>query len=268
MQASLRYSGVDLDASLRQTIEGALPALKSALAVPKPKQNTTKYVEFLEGVLRALTSQELIWSQWPKIAKESPEAGLRGVAQPIADTAVLHPAHPRLQSDIKGYLEMIFGLAADTLAAYAERKRQLGAVDFADQERTLLDFLDNPQVREALEDELDLLMVDEFQDTSPIQLALFLKLMRLAKHVVWVGDVKQAIYGFRGGDTALMQAVVKSLPALRGDKETLAKSYHARPALVHWVNDLFGQAFADLAPDEVRLSPERKEVTAMPAVED
>lgn len=261
-------SGVDLDASLHRAIEAALPALKSALTVPKPKQNTTKYVEFLEGVVRELTSRELPWSQWPKITKESPEAGLRAVAQSIADVAALHPAHPRLRSDVKGYLEMIFGLAADTLAAYAERKRQLGAVDFADQERTLLDILDNPQVRETLEDELDLLMVDEFQDTSPIQLALFLKLMRLAKHVVWVGDVKQAIYGFRGGDAALMQAVVKSLPALGGDKETLPKSYRSRPALVHWVNDLFGRAFSDLTPDEVRLSPDRKEVTAMPAVED
>ena len=37
-------------------------------------------------------------------------------------------------------------------------------------------------------------------DTSPIQLAVFLKLAHLAKHVVWVGDVKQAIYGFRGDD--------------------------------------------------------------------
>ena len=103
---------------------------------------------------------------------------------------------------------------------------------------------------ETLRDELDLLMVDEFQDTSPIQLALFLKLARLAKHVVWVGDVKQAIYGFRGGDTVFMQAVVRSLPALGGDKETLPNSYRSRPALVHWVNDLFGTVFTDLLPEK------------------
>ncbi len=263
-----KVSATDLDASLAQSIESALPVLKASLSGPKPKLNTGKYVEFLEGVLRDLASKDLLWSQWPKLSKESPEAALRTVSQPVADAAALHPTHSRLRADVHLYLQQIFSLAADSLTAYAERKRQLGAVDFADQERTLLDILDNPQVRETLKEELDLLMVDEFQDTSPIQLALFLKLARLAKHVVWVGDVKQAIYGFRGGDTALMQAVVRSLPAMGGDKETLRMSYRSRPALVHWVNDLFGEAFPDLLPEEIRLSPIRKEITATPAVED
>jgi ATP-dependent helicase/nuclease subunit A len=263
-----KVSAVELDTSLRQSIDAVLPALNRSLSGPKPKQNTGRYAELLESVLRDLTSGDLLWSQWPKLAKESPEAALRTVVQPVADAAALHAAHSRLQSDAQFYLQQIFNLAADSLAAYAERKRQLGAVDFADQERTLLDILDNPQVSETLRDELDLLMVDEFQDTSPIQLALFLKLARLAKHVVWVGDIKQAIYGFRGGDTALMQAVVKSLPALGGGKETLPNSYRSRPALVHWVNDLFGAVFTDLLPEEIRLSPIRKELTAMSAVED
>jgi hypothetical protein len=51
-------------------------------------------------------------------------------------------------------------------------------------------------------DEIDLLVVDEFQDTSPIQLALFSRLAECAKRVVWVGDVKQSIYGFQGADAA------------------------------------------------------------------
>src|SRR5208282_4951782 len=179
--------------------------------------------------------------------------------QPVAEVAALHAAHSRLQSDAQFYLQQIFNLAADSLAAYAERKRQLGAVDFADQERTLLDILDYPQVSETLRDELDLLMVDEFQDTSPIQLALFLKLAAYAKHVVWVGDVKQAIYGFRGGDATLMTAVVTRLPELKGEKETLQDSWRSRPALVHFVNEVFGSAFAGIAPADVHLRPIRAE---------
>jgi ATP-dependent exoDNAse (exonuclease V) beta subunit len=88
-------------------------------------------------------------------------------------------------------------------------------LDFADQEHQLLTLLDHPEVAAVLEDELDLLMVDEFQDTSPIQLALFLKLARFARRVYWVGDVKQAIYGFRGSDTALMQAILAALTRAR-----------------------------------------------------
>ena len=60
-------------------------------------------------------------------------------------------------------------------------------------------------MRDILAQELDVLMVDEFQDTSPIQLALFTRLAQCARQVVWVGDVKQAIYGFRGGVPELLR---------------------------------------------------------------
>ena len=114
-----------------------------------------------------------------------------------------------LQQDIQDYLSQIFALCADALAIYAERKRELGVLDFTDQEHLLLKVLDHDNVASVLKDELDLLMVDEFQDTSPIQLALFIKLAQFAKSISWVGDIKQAIYGFRGSDTALMEAILQ-----------------------------------------------------------
>ena len=97
-------------------------------------------------------------------------------------------------------------------------------IDFTDQEHLLYDALENPVVESVLRDELDLLMVDEFQDTSPMQLALFLRLAKLAKQVIWVGDVKQAIYGFRGSDPELMQAILKHLKNNGGKTEVLETS--------------------------------------------
>ena len=133
-------------------------------------------------------------------------------------------------------------------------------MDFTDQEHLLLLALDNEMVASPLREELDLLMVDEFQDTSPIQLALFLKLAQFAKEIYWVGDIKQAIYGFRGSDTALMRAILDELTALGGDKEILNKSWRSRPPLVNLVNEIFIPAFAaTLKPDEVRLIAERRE---------
>lgn len=49
----------------------------------------------------------------------------------------------------------------------------------------------------------------EFYDTSPIQQSLSVRLAELAKKVVWVRDIKQTIYDFRGSDPALMEAVLK-----------------------------------------------------------
>lgn len=257
----------DLDAELLAAIRGALPLLHQAQAV-KSQKNTEGYIKQIEALAEALALGDARWSEWNKVANAAPAAALRAAAQPVADIALDHARHRLLQKDLRDYLETLFSLAADVLDKYRARKRQLGAVDFTDQECELLRIIDRPAVAETLGAEIDLLMVDEFQDTSPIQLALFLKISAYAKHVVWVGDVKQAIYGFRGGDATLMEAVVNGLAALRGEHETLPYSWRSRPALVHSVNQLFGKAFEGLKPVDVHLQPQRPEFAGNPAVED
>lgn len=255
----------DLDARLRSAIEGAIPAIQTGAAATK---TTSSYLKLMEDALRDMGSGKLSWGEWNKLSSAAPAAGLKAAAQPIADAAAMYPYHPGLRADLRQYLASIFALAADALKSYADLKKQVGAIDFTDQERRLLDILDEPSVAQTLTEELDLLMVDEFQDTSPIQLALFLKMAGFARQVVWVGDVKQAIYGFRGSDSALMKAVVDALPALGGTKEVLPFSYRSRPALVSLVNELFGSVFKDLMPAEVELKPKRAEIPNAVAVLD
>jgi ATP-dependent helicase/nuclease subunit A len=257
----------DLTAELLLAIKTALPTLRQALNA-KAQKNTADYLQKLEEFERSLRNGNFHWAHWSRLAKDSPGAKLLVVSQAVTNVAGEHAKHPLLHQDVREYLETLFSLAADVLETYRSRKRQVGALDFADQECELLSILDHPDVADTLRAELDLLMVDEFQDTSPIQLALFLKLAQCAKHVVWVGDVKQAIYGFRGGDDALMSAVVNGLSALGGAKETLQVSYRSRPALVHFVNSVFGAAFASLQPVDVHLSPDRQEYQGINAVED
>jgi len=247
----------DLNGLLRQTIATALPAIEAAVA-KNNKKVTGTYLTLLRSVDRGLADGSLSWSEWVKLAKSAPEAGLKSEAQPIADLAARYAEHPSLHADIGAYLEQIFRLAAEALENYAKRKREQGALDFADQEHLLLTLLDNPAVSEVLDEELDLLMVDEFQDTSPIQLALFLKLARFAKRVYWVGDIKQAIYGFRGSDTELMQSILRELPKLGGTKDVLPSSWRSRPELVHLANAVFSKAFANSLPkEEIELVAQR-----------
>ncbi|NNM61114.1 MAG: UvrD-helicase domain-containing protein, partial [Steroidobacteraceae bacterium] len=260
-------SGRDLDAALRAAIEVALPPIRRKAAEGGPK-NTANYLELLERAARDLDAGELGWAQWNALASREPQAALRPVVQAVKELAACNAAHPTLHQDIRVYLRTIFKLAADVLEIYRARKRQLGVIDFTDQERELLNIIDLPAVAETLREELDLVMVDEFQDTSPIQLALFLKLGRLAKHVVWVGDVKQAIYGFRDGDARLMTAVLGKLGELRGEKEVLRYSWRSRPSLVALVNELFADAFPDLSRVDLELQPRRVEPAAAVALED
>lgn len=226
-----------------------------------------EYLEQLHAAERSLQDGTLTWALWNKLTAAAP-AKLRTVAEPVIEAAGLYTAHPRLRDDLTRYLELMYALAADALDAYATAKRQIGALDFTDQERLLLDVLDDPSVASTLGDELDLLMVDEFQDTSPIQLALFLKLAQYARQVVWVGDIKQAIYGFRGSDTVLMRSVIEALPKLGGTKEVLE---YSGARVLRWsssVNHVFANRFEGIPPSEVELSPKRPEIDNAVAVAD
>ena len=255
-----------LDTDLLNAIRLALPTIEAA-ALSGGKKNTNAYLTLIKGFASDLEEKVAPWSDWVKVAKEAPEASLRQTIEPIADLAGRVAEHGGLHTDLRRYLELMFDLAAKALENYQDLKQELGVLDFADQEHQLLGLLDQPEVAAVLDDELDLLMVDEFQDTNPIQLALFLKLARFAKKVYWVGDIKQAIYGFRGSDTELMQAILSALPDLGGAKEVLQSSWRSRPELVKTVNAVFTHAFESSLPrEEVQLNPERTESLTGPAL--
>lgn len=253
----------DLNAELLAAVRGAINIIEP---VNSDKKNTQGYLNLLKDAVRPLSQGILSWSVWADLATAAPEAKLKAAAEPVADIAKRYAEHPQLQADLGIYLERIFSLCAKALNTFAELKRERGALDFVDQENLLLTLLDNPHVSETLAEELDLLLVDEFQDTSPIQLALFLKLASLAKRVFWVGDIKQAIYGFRGSDSELMLSILGSLDTLGGTKQVLPSSWRSRPPLVRLVNAIFAPAFANtLSPEEVVLKPERAEILTEPA---
>ena len=111
--------------------------------------------------------------------------------------------------DLERFITQAFACAAEALERFSEFKRDRGLIDFADQEALALELLRRPEVRERLSEWFDLLMVDEFQDTSPIQLAVFLEMAKVVKKSLWVGDQKQAIFGFRQTDPALVNAVIE-----------------------------------------------------------
>ncbi|CAE6723244.1 UvrD-helicase domain-containing protein [Candidatus Nitrotoga fabula] len=247
----------DLSLQLRSAIHLALPKVE-AVAESGNKKNTQRYLDLLKDFSRKLEEGSIGWGEWVKLGKEKPEVGLLPTIEPIADLAMRVAEHPSLQQDIRRYLVLMYELAVNALEVYSHLKQEIGALDFTDQEHKLLELLDHPEVTAVLSDEIDLLMVDEFQDTSPIQLTLFLKLTRFARKVYWVGDIKQAIYGFRGSDTELMQKILEVLPQLDGIKDVLPSSWRSRSELVHVVNDVFSRAFANtLGREDVVLEPKR-----------
>jgi len=180
----------------------------------------------------------------------------RDLVDPVVEIGQLHPTLSAFQNDLHRYQDLIFDCAEAAIAEYDKYKKNRGRIDYTDMEVLVLGLLDNPAVQETLRRELDLLMVDEFQDTSPIQLALFLRLSELAKQSVWVGDPKQSIYGFRGAEPRLMKAVMNANGPV-DPANIQQRSWRSREDIVHACNAIFTSAFPDIAEEAVVLQPVR-----------
>ncbi|HBP5568411.1 TPA: UvrD-helicase domain-containing protein [Pseudomonas aeruginosa] len=229
----------------------------------KVAENLRKGLEGLQKLDRLFREARWCWPDWIGAAGIDAGAKVRDILEPVKAAAQAHEAHPAFHAEVHRYLDLLFNLAADVLDAYEQAKKALGAVDFSDQEVLLLRALKTKStVREVLAAELDLIMVDEFQDTSPLQLALFVELAKLAKRSVWVGDPKQAIYGFRGTDASLITGVLGAIKDWGGTiGKALDTSRRSIESLVSLTNDVFRSAFEpDLTPAQVQLQPFRKDI--------
>lgn len=97
-----------------------------------------------------------------------------------------------------------------------------------------------------LDGQLNHWLLDEFQDTSDLQWAVFENLIDELiqdpsgrRSFFYVGDVKQAIYGWRGGNPRLFQQVLDRY-GKHIQKESMATSYRSGPAIIDTVNAVFG----------------------------
>lgn len=177
-----------------------------------------------------------------------------------------------LQQDVVRFISEIFAIAQEGLDKFQAYKREFGLVDFVDQETKILKLLTSGQsetFRKAIKDRIKVVMVDEFQDTSPLQLAIFLKLNEIVRRSIWVGDPKQSIYSFRGADPSFMAEIMKCVEQADAERvkrggvsliHVLPYSWRSRENLVEFANEVFTRTFSNTPIGDVKLgiSPDEK----------
>jgi ATP-dependent helicase/nuclease subunit A len=151
-------------------------------------------------------------------------------------------------------------IRAFTLAAAGER-RQAGQLEFHDLlvlARSLLrDPEHGPAVRAWLHQHYQRLLLDEFQDTDPIQIELAVRIAALDPagyaagskpweqvsvepgHLFVVGDPKQSIYRFRRADITTFLAAAERFGAEGGGVVELTANFRTVDAIIDWVNGTF-----------------------------
>lgn len=118
-------------------------------------------------------------------------------------------------------------------------KRERGLIGYDDMIRGVAEALDAPggeRFVDRLRAQYRVALVDEFQDTDPRQWRIFRRLFGVGERALFlIGDPKQAIYRFRGGDVFAYLAAAESADAKHG----LRRNFRSRPSLLSAVRALF-----------------------------
>jgi ATP-dependent helicase/nuclease subunit A len=133
--------------------------------------------------------------------------------------------------------------------AYEAEKRKRAAYDFEDLlfavHRLFTDSAPaKKEVLERLRKHYTCILVDECQDTSPVQAGIIRNLSEGSRSFV-VGDPRQSIYGFRHADPEIFQAFSKN-KTLKPRDLSLSDNYRSRAEILDWVNGLSGRLFSPI----------------------
>lgn len=239
-KVSLNNPPTDLKVVFNQTLEAVNAARKS--------KKKTNQLEFLCALKLEHITYDIL-NIWLEIVNDrnidSDEAAL---FKEWANEVIMFP--PEIAADQRKYAALIFRLASRWQKEYRQYKDEHHLIDFNDMEEMFLKLLNIEEVQKDIKSRYTHLFVDEFQDSNPMQVSIFQKLSSLL-NTVFVGDKKQAIYGFRGSDTELTTAIADSIG--KDNTKHLEHSYRSIEPLVKFSNIIFSQVFSNMTTEEVEL---------------
>ena len=150
----------------------------------------------------------------------------------------------KLAAPPDGRQAMLLHAARWIEARYRRARDQRSEMSFDDLLRQLAQALASEggeRLAERIRTQFPVAMIDEFQDTDPVQYSIFDRVYRVEKNcpeqaLILIGDPKQAIYAFRGAD---IHTYLRAREATRGRHYTLDTNFRSSKAMVGAVNHVF-----------------------------
>ncbi len=128
-------------------------------------------------------------------------------------------------------------------SGYTAVKRDENKLDYNDLEQLTVSLLSNPEVRGEIASKYSFICVDEYQDVNPVQEEIISMLG--CGELFLVGDVKQAIYGFRGSKSAFFAEKYAGFGKSGGTALKLSSNFRSSDGVINFVNEIFADIMTD-----------------------
>lgn len=179
-----------------------------------------------------------------------------GLAEKLGDSGEI-PDHPAFEAieEVLAFAQRPPDVRADVLChaarwisvrleAEKQRRGEMGLNDLLVRLDGALHGPRGEQLADTIRRQFPAVLIDEFQDTDPVQYRIFNRIYRIDHNdrrtcTLMIGDPKQAIYGFRGGD---IYTYMQAREAVAGRIWTLARNFRSSKAMVDAVNCVFEHA--------------------------
>ena len=144
----------------------------------------------------------------------------------VADA--LHPDYRSMVLEFSGGDPL---LESHFIDAYHQLVERYAFIDFTAQILSAHRIIQaSPEALRSIQSQYDALLIDEFQDTDPVQFDIAQRIVAKHKNIFVVGDHNQAIYGFRGADARNLKRFRETFP--EAHEVLLDKNYRSTPEIV------------------------------------
>ncbi|HEU4361755.1 MAG TPA: exodeoxyribonuclease V subunit beta [Mycobacterium sp.] len=238
--SALRDALADFDAATIATIHQFCSLVLKSLGVAGDTDATVELAESLTDLVTEIVDDHYLEhfgndeDQPPFNRAQAIELATAVVDDPAAE---LRPADPDPASAAR------LRFAASVIAELEHRKRRLGILGYTDLLTRLAGELartdsEHATAADRMSRRWRIVMVDEFQDTDPVQWQVIDRAFSGRSTLVLIGDPKQAIYGFRGGDIYTYLAAARAA----ADRRTLTTNRRSDKVLVDSLQAVLGGA--------------------------
>ncbi len=257
---SLIKSTVRMIPDLEKVTEGRRDALQLTVELSLPKIRRKQPLSYIEKI-RLLkwfhtTSRIKVTQKCWGDDRESKKMG-KEIGQEFADFKLDFVAPLFEIRGRYGYNNVAVPFVKEARSIYEERKKTLSVLNFQDLLLKSTELLEkNPKVREYFQNKYKYILVDEFQDTDPVQAKLLMYLTgEDTKETDWekikpipgslfvVGDPKQSIFSFRRADISIYRRFKDRMRETEGEIVEFTTNFRSVNDLGNWYNPLFKWLF-------------------------